>query len=75
MKVGNVSSEIRADFGGQALSSQTEGRYSKVHLELIREAIKAIPNVTGHLNTAPIRLLPARLRAPRKARNRTVFKG
>ena len=72
MKAAKVPSEIRADFGGQVLSNQTEGRYSKAHLTLIREAIKAIPNVTGDLNPAPIRLLPARLRGPRRARNKVA---
>jgi integrase len=68
MKGEGFSPEIRADFAGQKLSTETEGRYSKAHMKLLREAAKAIPNVTDHLEPVPVTLLPARLRAPRKAR-------
>ncbi|WP_086619697.1 site-specific integrase [Erythrobacter tepidarius] len=68
MKGEGFSAEIRADFAGQKLSTETEGRYSKAHMKLLREAAKAIPNVTDHLEPFPVTLLPARLRAPRKAR-------
>lgn len=68
MKGAGVTPELRADFAGHKLSSETEGRYSKAHLALLRKAAKAIPNMTEHLEPFPIRLLPTRLRAPRKAR-------
>ncbi|WP_296720637.1 site-specific integrase [Erythrobacter sp.] len=68
MKGAEVMPELRADFAGHKLSSETEGRYSKAHMALLRKAAKAIPNVTEHLEPFPITLLPARLRAPRKAR-------
>ena len=68
MKGEGFSAEIRADFAGQKLSTETEGRYSKAHMKLLREAATAIPNVTKHLDPFPVTLLPARLRAPRKAR-------
>jgi len=68
MKGAEISAEIRADFAGHKLSSETEGRYSDAHMTLLRKAIAAVPNVTKHLDPQPITLLPARLRAPRKAR-------
>lgn len=68
MKAAGITPEIRADFAGHRLKSETEGRYSKAHLILIREAVATIPEVTKHLDPAPLKLLPARLRAPRKAR-------
>lgn len=68
MKGAEVMPELRADFAGHKLSSETEGRYSKAHMALLRKAAKAIPNVTDHLEPFPVTLLPARLRAPRKAR-------
>jgi hypothetical protein len=68
MKGEGFSPEIRADFAGQKLPTETEGRYSKAHMKLLREAAKAIPNVTDHLEPFAVTLLPARLRAPRKAR-------
>ncbi|MEQ5789406.1 tyrosine-type recombinase/integrase [Erythrobacter sp. NFXS35] len=68
MKGAKVSPEVRADFAGHKLSSQTEGRYSKAHMALLREATHAIPEVTSKLDPFPTTLLPARLRAPRKAR-------
>lgn len=68
MKGEGFSAEIRADFAGQKLLTETEGRYSKAHMKLLRKAATAIPNVTKHLDPFPVTLLPARLRAPRKAR-------
>ncbi|MET3710764.1 integrase [Sphingomonas trueperi] len=68
MKAAGIAAEVRADFAGHKLSSETEGRYSKAHMELLRNAAKAIPEVTRHLDPFPVQLLPAGLRAPRKAR-------
>lgn len=68
MKAAKISPEVRADFAGHSLSSETEGRYSKTNLSLLREAVDAIPNVTANLVKAPLKILPARLRAPRRAR-------
>lgn len=68
MKAAKISPEVRSDFAGHSLSSETEGRYSKTNLTLLREAVDAIPNVTAHLVKAPLCILPAKLRAPRKAR-------
>lgn len=68
MKAAKISPEVRADFAGHSLSSETEGRYSKTNLNLLREAVGAIPNVTSHLVKAPLCILPDRLRAPRRAR-------
>ena len=70
MKAAKISPEIRADLAGHKLKSETEGRYSKAHLKLIREAVATIPEVTKHLPGIPMRLLPERLRAPRKARRK-----
>jgi integrase len=68
MKGAGISPEIRADFAGHALQGETQGRYSKEHLPLLKQAIDAIPVVTDHLEPLATTLLPARLRAPRKAR-------
>lgn len=68
MKGTEVMPELRADFAGHKLSAETEGRYSKAHMALLRKAATAIPNVTDHLEPFPVTLLPVRLRAPRKAR-------
>ena len=68
MKEAGVSAELRADFAGHKLSSETEGRYSNAHMALLREATKVVPDVTKHLDPFPVALLPARLRSPRKAR-------
>ena len=68
MKGQGIPSEIRADFAGHKLASETEGRYSKAHMALLREAVATIPKVTLQLNSFPNSLLPGRLRAPRKAR-------
>lgn len=68
MKKGGITAEVRADFAGHKLKSETEGRYSDPHIALLREAAKKIPVVTDHIDPWPVTLLPARLRAPRKAR-------
>ncbi|QHL92022.1 hypothetical protein GVO57_14100 (plasmid) [Sphingomonas changnyeongensis] len=68
MKGVEISPELRAGFAGHKLSSETEGRYSKAHMASLRKPATAIPNVTDHLEPLPVTLLPARLRAPRKAR-------
>ena len=68
MKAARIPSEIRADFAGHKLLSETEGRYSDVHMALLRDAAEKIPKVTDHLNAVQINLLPDRLRVPRKAR-------
>jgi integrase len=70
MKGAGISPEIRADFAGHKLSNETQGRYSKKHMKLLRDATKAIPKVTSHLQPFPVSLLPKRLRAPRKARTK-----
>ena len=68
MKAARISSELRADFAGHKLTSETEGRYSNAHMELLREAAETIPKVTEDLEPQAINLLPKRLRQPRKAR-------
>nr|WP_282098267.1 tyrosine-type recombinase/integrase [Qipengyuania aestuarii] len=68
MKAAGISSEIRADFAGHKLASETEGRYSNAHMKLLRNAAETIPQVTKDLDPHPINLLPKRLRQPRKAR-------
>jgi hypothetical protein len=68
MKGAGISPEIHADFAGHALQGETQGRYSKEHLPLLKQAVEAIPVVTDHLKPFPATLLPARLRAPSKAR-------
>ena len=68
MKAAGIPSEIRADFAGHKLTSETEGRYSGAHMKLLREAADSITKVTDHLVPNPINLLPKRLRQPRKAR-------
>lgn len=68
IKGAELMPELRADFAGHKLSSETEGRYSKAHMALLRKAATAIPNVTKDLDPFPVTLLPARSRAPRKAR-------
>ncbi|KZY56726.1 integrase [Erythrobacter sp. HI0063] len=70
MKAAYIPSEIRADFAGHKLASETEGRYSNAHMELLRKAAETLPKVTEHLEPAPINLLPNRLRQPRKARRK-----
>lgn len=68
MKAARIPSEIRADFAGHKLLSETEGRYSDAHMTLLREAAETKPKVTDGLVPAPVNLLPDRLRVPRKAR-------
>ena len=68
MKAAGISSEIRADFAGHRLLSETEGRYSDAHLKLLQKAAETIPKVTDDLEPCPTNLLPKRLRQPRKAR-------
>ena len=68
MKAAGLSSELRADFAGHKLTSETEGRYSNAHMKLLREAAETIPKVTEYLEPRAIALLPKRLRQPRKAR-------
>lgn len=68
MKGAGISGELRAEFAGHKLDSETEGRYSDVHMALLRGAAEEIPKVTESLDPVPINLLPARLRVPRKAR-------
>ena len=68
MKGAGISLEIRKDFAGHSQAGETEGRYSKAHLNLLREAVATIPEITKQMHPAPINLLPGRLRAPRKAK-------
>ena len=68
MKGAGITPEIRADFAGHAMKGETEGRYSKAHMSLLRRAVIKIPKVTGHIIPEPIALLPTRQRAPRSAR-------
>lgn len=68
MKGAGITPEIRADFAGHALQGETQGRYSKDHLPLLKQAVDSIPVVTDHLEPFPTTLLPRRLRAPSKAR-------
>ncbi len=72
MKAAGIPPEVRADFGGHVMSSETEGRYSKAHMVLLRKAAEKIPKVTKDLDPFSVKLLPARLRAPRKARRLEV---
>lgn len=68
MKAGRISEELRSDYVGHKQISQTAGRYSGIHMNLLREAAETIPKVTDDLAPHPINLLPKRLRQPRKAR-------
>lgn len=68
LKAAKISEAVAADFAGHAIEGETGGRYSKAHLRLLEEAVDAIPEVTRHLAPRPGNLLPAKLRAPRKAR-------
>lgn len=75
MKAAEISLEVRADFGGHAIASETGGRYSKASRpDILRRAIDTITEVTKHLDPAPINLLPDRLRGPRKARGKPSAK-
>lgn len=69
MKGAGISAETRADFAGHRLTNETEGRYSKAHLALLKIAVDVIPEVTEHLAPAPVTILPARLRGPRRSRS------
>lgn len=68
MKGAGISPEIRADFAGHALQGETQGRYSKDHLPLLKQAVDVIPVVTNHLKPFPPNLRPSRLRRPSKLR-------
>ncbi|MGB7374114.1 site-specific integrase [Pontixanthobacter sp.] len=68
MKAAGITPEIRADFAGHSLKSETEGRYSKTHMALLRDAVATIPNVTDQLKGETICLSPSRLRLPRTSR-------
>lgn len=68
LKGSEIVPELRADLAGQKMHSQTEDRYSKAHLDLIKGAIETIPKVTDQLQPRSITLLPNRLRAPRPRR-------
>jgi integrase len=68
MKGAGISPEIRADFAGHALQGETQGRYSKEHLPLLKQAVDVIPVVTDHLEPFAPLLRPPRLRRPSKVR-------
>lgn len=59
MKGAGISEEIRADFAGHSQNGETKGRYSKAHLDLLREAVAAIPEVTTELIESPLTILPS----------------
>lgn len=69
MKGAGISAEIRADFAGHRMANETEGRYSKAHLDLLKIAVDVIPEVSKQLDPFPVTILPARLRGPRKSRS------
>lgn len=68
LKGAKISEAVAADFAGHALEGETQGRYSKDHIPLLKEAVDAIPVVTMHLKPFDTTLLPDRLRKPRAAR-------
>ena len=68
LKGAKISEAVAADFAGHALEGETQGRYSKDHIPLLKEAVDAIPVVTKHLTPFDTTLLPDRLRKPRAAR-------
>ena len=68
LKGAKISEAVAADFAGHALEGETQGRYSKDHIPLLKEAVDAIPVVTTHLKPFDTTLLPDRLRRPRAAR-------
>jgi len=68
LKAAKISEAVAADFAGHALGGETQGRYSKDHIPLLKEAVDAIPAVTKHLKPFDTTLLPDRLRRPRAAR-------
>lgn len=68
LKGAKISEAVAADFAGHALEGETQGRYSKDHIPLLKEAVDAIPVVTKHLEYSAPNILPARLRAPARKR-------
>lgn len=68
LKAAKITEAVAADFAGHALEGETQGRYSKDHIPLLKEAVDAIPVVTKHLKPFDTTLLPDRLRRPRAAR-------
>ncbi|GMN04108.1 hypothetical protein MTsPCn3_28390 [Erythrobacter sp. MTPC3] len=68
LKGAKISEAVAADFAGHALEGETQGRYSKDHIPLLKEAVDAIPVVTKPLKPFDTTLLPDRLRRPRAAR-------
>lgn len=68
LKGAKITEAVAADFAGHALEGETQGRYSKDHIPLLKEAVDAIPVVTKHLKPFDTTLLPDRLRRPRAAR-------
>ncbi len=69
LKGSEIIPELRADLVGHKMESQTEDRYSKAHLDLIKTAIETIPKVTSGLLRLPTTLLTKRLRSPRPSRS------
>ena len=68
LKGAKISEAVAADFAGHSVEGETQGRYSKDHIPLLKEAVDAIPVVTKHLELSPSNILPARLRAPARKR-------
>ncbi|MEO1921318.1 MAG: site-specific integrase [Sphingomonadaceae bacterium] len=68
LKAAKITEAVAADFAGHALEGETQGRYSKDHIPLLKEAVDAIPVVTKRLKPFDTTLLPDRLRRPRAAR-------
>jgi integrase len=59
LKQARVSVEVRADILGHGGETETDERYvDPIALRLMLEDIKKTPNVTGHLQRLPIRLIP-----------------
>ncbi|TIX50500.1 site-specific integrase [Alteraurantiacibacter aquimixticola] len=68
LKAKSVFEEVRADLVGHRIQSETGGRYSKAaRLTELRKAVAEVPEVTTHLQAAPLAILPASLRRPRRA--------
>lgn len=68
MKAAGVTPEIRADFAGHSQNTETEGRYCKAHLDMLREAVATIPAVTAFLKPMPVQTLPRMLRSSTERR-------
>ena len=68
LKAAKITEAVAADFAGHALEGETQGRYSKDHIPLLKEAVDAIAVVTKHLEPFDTSLLPDRLRVPRASR-------